>query len=64
MNANEMREFDGDKLAGKLAEYRQELFDLRFQHSSAQLENTQRLGEVKRNIARIMTIQRERELGA
>ncbi len=64
MKAKELRELESEKLVEKLVEFRKELFDLRFQHSTAQLENTQRLQDVKRDIARILTIQREREMGA
>lgn len=64
MKSTELRELDSEKLSEKLGEFRKELFDLRFQHSTAQLENTQRLVDVKRAIARIQTIQREREMGA
>ncbi|TIH15210.1 50S ribosomal protein L29 [Marinifilum sp. JC120] len=64
MKANELRELDNAALNEKLAEARQELFNLRFQHATAQLENTQRLSDVKRDIAKILTVQREKELGA
>ncbi|NDV21632.1 50S ribosomal protein L29 [Desulfovibrio sp. JC022] len=64
MKANELRELDNAALNEKLAEARQELFNLRFQHATAQLENTQRLSDVKKDIAKILTVQREKELGA
>ncbi len=64
MDAKELRALDAAELANKLAEFRKELFNLRFQHATAQLENTQRIPAVKKVIARIMTIQRQRELGA
>ncbi|MFW5497952.1 MULTISPECIES: 50S ribosomal protein L29 [unclassified Maridesulfovibrio] len=64
MKAKELRELDNAALNEKLAEARQELFNLRFQHATAQLENTQRLSDVKRDIAKILTVQREKELGA
>ena len=50
------------ELAGKLAELKEELFNLRFQMATRQLENPMRIREVRKNIARIKTVQREREL--
>ncbi|MHC1752001.1 50S ribosomal protein L29 [Humidesulfovibrio sp.] len=64
MNVKDIRALDAAELSTKLAEFRKELFNLRFQHATAQLENTQRIPAVKKVIARIMTIQRQRELGA
>jgi ribosomal protein L29 len=64
MDAKDLRALDAAELASKLAEFRKELFNLRFQHATAQLENTQRIPAVKKDIARILTIQRQRELGA
>ncbi|WP_320169249.1 50S ribosomal protein L29 [Maridesulfovibrio sp.] len=64
MKATELRELDGAALNEKLAEARKELFNLRFQHATAQLENTQKLSDVKKDIAKILTVQREKELGA
>ena len=61
MTAKELREMDDTKLTEKLAESRDELFKLRFQHSTAQLENIRTIGVVKQTIARIMTVQRERQ---
>ena len=60
MNAKELREMDDNKLTETLVEKRKELFDLRFRHTTAQLDNTQELPQVKRDIARILTVQRER----
>jgi large subunit ribosomal protein L29 len=60
MDAKEIREMDDKKLVETLDEKRKELFDLRFRHATAQLENTQELPQVKREIARILTVQRER----
>ena len=62
MRAKEMRDMTDRELHKKLADYKQEKFKLRFQHATGQLENTQRLPEVKRNIARILTILREKEM--
>jgi large subunit ribosomal protein L29 len=61
MKAEELRELDAGDLAEKLAESKDELFNLRFQNVTGQLDNHNRLGEVRRDIARIMTIMRERE---
>ncbi|WP_419787493.1 50S ribosomal protein L29 [Pseudodesulfovibrio sp.] len=57
----ELRELDDVKLGEKLEEIRKELFGLRFKHATAQLENTRELGIAKKTIARILTIQQERQ---
>lgn len=62
MKARELRELDDDELRKKEKDLREELFNLRFQHATGQLENTQRMKLVKREIARVLTILREREL--
>ena len=62
MKVNEIRDLSADEQAAKLKELKEELFNLRFQHATGQLENPMRLREVKRSIARIKTIQRETEL--
>jgi large subunit ribosomal protein L29 len=64
MNAKDIRAMNSGELDSKLAELRKELFNLRFQHATAQLENTQRIPAVKKDIARILTIKSQRELGA
>ncbi|SNR65614.1 large subunit ribosomal protein L29 [Humidesulfovibrio mexicanus] len=64
MNTKDIRALDAAELSAKLVEFRKELFNLRFQHATAQLENTQRIPAVKKVIARILTVQRQRELGA
>ena len=56
MKANEMRELTAEELSAKLKELKTELFNLRFQHAINQLENPHRIVEVKRDIARVMTI--------
>jgi len=61
LTSKELRELDDAKLTEKLTESRQELFGMRFKHATAQLENTQTLSGVKKTIARILTIQRERQ---
>ncbi len=60
MKGRELRELSDEELARRLAESREELFNLRFQAATGALENTARLGLAKRDIARILTIQAER----
>ena len=55
MNMREMRTFGAEELRVRLKENRQELFNLRFQHATAQLENTSNLKAARKTIARIMT---------
>ena len=62
MKAQDIRELEGKQLEEKLQEYSEELFNLRFQHATAQLENTQRLKQVRKTIARIKTVLQEREM--
>ena len=62
MKANEMREKSVDELRELSDERRKELFDLRFKHYTGQLINTASLKSVRREIARIETVIREREL--
>ena len=62
MKAQELRNLSIAELHDKLSDFRQELFNLRFQHATAQLENTQRISQVKRTIARILTILREKQM--
>ena len=62
MKVNELRELSTEELTLKLADSKQELFNLRFQNAINQLENPQRIGDVKKTIARIKTIIRERDL--
>ncbi|MGH8901913.1 MAG: 50S ribosomal protein L29 [Egibacteraceae bacterium] len=64
MNANELRDLGDAELTQRLDEAKQELFNLRFQLATGQLDNYMTLGEVRRDIARVMTVQRERELMA
>jgi large subunit ribosomal protein L29 len=56
VKAAEVRELDVEELEKRLAETRRELFNLRFQHATGQLENTGQLTEVRKNIARILTV--------
>jgi large subunit ribosomal protein L29 len=62
--AAELRELGEEALAQRLAETKEELFTLRFAHATGQLDNTTRLGELKREIARLHTLMREREIEA
>jgi large subunit ribosomal protein L29 len=59
----ELRELPEDELVTRLREAKEELFNLRFQVATGQLDNNKRLQTVRRDIARIYTIMRERELG-
>ncbi|WP_426593028.1 50S ribosomal protein L29 [Cellulomonas sp. McL0617] len=59
----ELDTFDDDKLVAELKKSKEELFNLRFQSATGQLESHGRLKAVRRDIARIYTILRERELG-
>ena len=59
-----IRDIADSELLSQLGERREELFNLRFQLVTGQLDNSARLGEVKRTIARIMTELREREIAA
>ena len=60
----ELREMSDDELSTRLSEARQELFNLRFQHVTGQLDNYARLGQLRRDIARIETLLRENEIAA
>ena len=56
----ELRSMSADELNAKLKELKEELFTLRFQHAINQLDNPQKIVEVKKNIARVMTILSEK----
>ena len=60
MRARELRELSDDELDQKMAETRQELFNLRFQTATSVLENSARLRHAKREISRILTVKNER----
>lgn len=62
MKASEVRAMTNAELANKLDDFYQELFNLRFQRATGKLANTARMGEVRREIARIKTTLRQREL--
>lgn len=61
LSNKELREMDDAKLTETLKDTRHELFSMRFKHATAQLENTKALSGAKKTIARILTIQRERQ---
>jgi large subunit ribosomal protein L29 len=62
--AAELRELSDDELENRLREAREELFNLRFQHVTGQLDNYARLGHVRKDIARMLTVLRAREIEA
>ena len=63
MKASEIRKLSAAEMDAKLAELKKELFNLRFQQAVNQLDNPMRISAVKKDIARIKTVQRENELG-
>ncbi|WP_243367994.1 50S ribosomal protein L29 [Fundidesulfovibrio soli] len=63
MQAKELRGLDDAQLAEKLSQSQEELFKLRFQHATAQLEKTHRLNELKKDIARIQTVLTQKNSG-
>ena len=62
--AAELRDIDDSELRTRLAEAKQELFNLRFQNVTGQLDNPARLGQVRKDVARINTLLRAREIEA
>ena len=64
MKVQEIRNLSAEEMNEKVAGLKEELFNLRFQHATGQLENPMRLRDVKKTIARIKTVQREAELKA
>ena len=58
----EILELSSDELVDRLAEARRELFNLRFQLATGQLDNTARMGQVRKDIARVLTVLRDREI--
>jgi large subunit ribosomal protein L29 len=60
MKAAEVHDMKDDELVAKLIDAKQEAFNLRFRHATGELENTARLGVAKRDIAKLMTVARER----
>jgi large subunit ribosomal protein L29 len=64
MKASELRDLDDGELTKHLAELRKEVFGLRFSNATGELDNTAGLSHAKRDLARALTIARERELAA
>ncbi|MBQ9535273.1 MAG: 50S ribosomal protein L29 [Clostridia bacterium] len=64
MKAKEVRELNDTQLGEKLVELKKDLFNLRLQHATNQLDNPIKIREVKRDIAKVKTVIRERELAA
>lgn len=63
ISAGDLRELSAEELVDRLREAKEELFNLRFQMATGQLANNRRIRTVRREIARIYTVLRERELG-
>ena len=63
ISAGELRELTDEELTDRLRESKEELFNLRFQMATGQLDNHRRLRTVRQEIARVYTVLRERELG-
>jgi large subunit ribosomal protein L29 len=64
MDAKELRDLPDDELAERIATLRKDLFGMRFSNATGELENTAGLGHARRNLARALTVVRERELRA
>jgi large subunit ribosomal protein L29 len=62
MKASEVHNLKNDELVAKLLDAKQEAFNLRFRHATGELEDTSRLGFAKRDIAKLLTVARERGL--
>ncbi|MDD2372021.1 MAG: 50S ribosomal protein L29 [Syntrophomonadaceae bacterium] len=62
MKANKVRELTDDELNRKVSDYKEELFNLRFQLATGQLDNPMRIRDVRKNIARCKTVLRQREI--
>ena len=63
MKVDELRVLEVDELGGRLRAARRELYELRFKHAVGQLENSSQISKVRHDIARIMTVLTERDLG-
>lgn len=61
-NVEEYRQMDEEELYNRLGQAKQELFNLRFQLVTGRLDNSSRLGQVRKDVARILTVMREREI--
>jgi large subunit ribosomal protein L29 len=64
IKSSEIRDLDVSALRERLTETKEELFNLRFQNATGQLDNYKRLGDLRRDVARLKTAIRERELAA
>jgi large subunit ribosomal protein L29 len=62
MKASELRDLPVDELQSKLSETKEELFNLRFQNATGQLDNYKRIGELRKDVARIKVLLRQHEL--
>jgi large subunit ribosomal protein L29 len=62
MKSKEVRNMDDEQLVEKVREFREELFNLRFRNATGELENTARLGEARRALARTLTVANERRI--
>ena len=63
-DAKDLRELNDIELANRLREFKEELFNLRFQNATGQLDNTSRIGAVRKDVARAETLLRAREIEA
>jgi large subunit ribosomal protein L29 len=63
MKVDDLRVLEVDELDGRLRQARRELYELRFKHAVGQLENSSQISKVRHDIARIMTVLRERDFG-
>ena len=63
MKVDDLRELEEDQLADRMKTARRELYELRFKHAVGQLENSSQISKVRHDIARIMTVLSERQLG-
>jgi large subunit ribosomal protein L29 len=62
LKIKEVRNLDDEQLVERVREFRQEIFNLRFRNSTGELENTARMGEARRSLARTLTVARERNI--
>ncbi len=64
MQAKEMRDMPNDELAEQIGTFRKELFGLRFANATGELENTASMARIRQDLARALTVKREREIAA
>ena len=64
LKGQEVRDLSDEEMVKKLEETKEELFNLRFQNATGQLDNYKRISELKRDVARIKTVMRQREIAA